>query len=147
MADNHILPKQIGNLRGFSTDSIFIRPSNVADIALNTMTQPDKTIGPRRGYQCQIANIGGFGTSTYDNLVTQQVETITLNQDGNLYKKLQRQIYLYYDGFVGGSITNITTGLNATVTTSSAHNLITGTQVLITGVDGIGAVLRALLIP
>ena len=137
MADNHILTKQIGNLRGFSTDSIFIRPSNVADIALNTMTQPDKTIGPRRGYQCQIANIGGFGTSTYDNLVTQQVETITLNQDGNLYKKLQRQIYLYYDGFVGGSITNITTGLNATVTTSSAHNLITGTQVLITGVDGI----------
>lgn len=137
MPDNHILTKNIGNLRGFSTDSAFIRPSNVATIALNMMKQPDKTDGPRRGYQCQIAAIGGFGTSTYENLTLDMVETITLNADGNLYKKLEKQIYLFYDGIIGGAITGIGPGLNPTVTTSGAHGLIDGTQVLITGVDGI----------
>lgn len=137
MADNHILTRNIGNLRGFSTDSIFIRPSNVADIALNLMTQPDKTMGPRRGYQCQIANIGGFGTATYDNLTTGQVETITINQDGNLYKKLEKQIYLFYDGIIGGNISNVTTGVTPTITTYANHGLITGALVLIDGVQGI----------
>ena len=61
MANNHIITRQIGNLRGFSTDSIFVRPSNVADTAVNIQRAPDGTIQIRRGYQCQIAAIGGLG--------------------------------------------------------------------------------------
>ena len=137
MPDNHILTKQIGNLRGFSTDSIFMRTSNIADLAINLNMLPDKTTGPRRGYQCQVANIGGFGTSTYDNQTSQTPDTITLNSDGLIYKKLQRQIFLYYQGAISVStIDNITNAATAEVKTTVNHGLITGTQVLIEGVDG-----------
>ena len=37
---------------------------NVADVALNIQRAPDGTIQLRRGYQCQIANIGGMGLGT-----------------------------------------------------------------------------------
>ena len=136
MADNHILTKRVGNIRGFSTDSIFIRPPNVSDVALNVNLLPDRTTGPRRGYQCQIADVGGCGDATYDNLSTGEVETVTLDPDGLLYKKYQKQIYLYYDGRVFGSISAATQAANCQITTSAPHGLVTGAKVLITGVDG-----------
>ena len=88
--------KDVGNLRGFSTDSLFIRPSNVAEIALNIMRAPDGTLSPRRGFQCEIAAIGGLGLGTYDNPIINEIECVTINLDGQLYKRIHKKIYLYY---------------------------------------------------
>mgnify|MGYP003508624855 FL=1 len=88
--------KDVGNLKGFSTDSIFIRPSNVAEIALNVMKSPDGSLTPRRGFQCEIAATGGLGLGTYDNPELDEIEMVTIGLDGLLYKRLHKKIYLYY---------------------------------------------------
>lgn len=135
MANNHILTKDIGNLRGFSTDSSFTRPANVADIAQNLQRNPDGTLGPRRGYQCKAADIGGMGTGNYDNPTTGEVETVTIDSDGNLYKLVKKQIYLYYNGRVDGSVTGATQA-NPCEITAPSHGLATGTKVILRNIPG-----------
>ena len=76
MSNNHIITRNIGDLRGFSTSSIFIRPSNVADIAANIQRAPDGTIQLRRGYQCQIAQIGGMGLGTFNDPIAELLTKI-----------------------------------------------------------------------
>ena len=133
----HIITRQIGNLRGFSTDSIYLRPSNVADRAINLQRAPDGTIQLRRGYQCQIAEIGGLGNGTFDDPTTDEVKTVTLGFDGFLYNKLQKQIYFYYNGQVTGDITNVTNPIaDVTNIVSALHGLQTGASVIIRNVGG-----------
>lgn len=131
----HIVTQEIGNLRGFSTDNTFIRPPNVAEIALNLQRAPDKSIQLRRGYQCQIAAIGGMGIGTFDNPAKNQVQTVTIGTDGFLYNKLTKQIYLIYDGQVTGTIIGATQA-NPCEIHSINHNLITGTVIIIRDVNG-----------
>lgn len=137
MANNHIITRNIGNLRGFSTDSIFLRPANVADVALNIQRAPDGTLQLRRGYQCQIANIGGMGTGTFDDPSDNYIITVTLGTDGFLYSKLTRQIFFQYDGRVMGDITDVTNpSADLTNIESVGHGLQTGAKVIIRNVGG-----------
>ncbi len=103
-----MITREIGNLRGFSTDSIFLRPPNVATQAINLQSAPDGTFQIRRGYQCQIAQIGGMGIGTFDDPTTDTIQTVCVGLDGFVYNKLQKQIYLNYDGQVTGNITGLT---------------------------------------
>lgn len=98
--DDHVITQDVGNLNGFSTESIFLKRPNIAEIADNLVKGSDNTFQPRRGYQCQTSDIGGFGDGTFDDVETGSVRTVTINRDGLLYEKLQRQIYMYYDGGV-----------------------------------------------
>ena len=136
MTNNHILTKNIGNLRGFSTDSIYLRPPNVADIANNIQKSPDGTIQLRRGFQVQIAKIGGLGMGTFDDPDQDQIQTVTVSTDGFLYNKLTRQIFLYYDGRLKGNISGVTNASPAVVTTAAPHGLVSGVQVRIRDVQG-----------
>lgn len=135
MANNHIITKQIGNLRGFSTDSIYLRPSNVADTAINIQRAPDGTLQLRRGYQCQIAEIGGMGIGTFNDPIAEAIQTVTIGTNGFLYQKQEKQIYFDYDGQVTGTITNITQANPAQVT-SPLHGLQTGAIIIIRNVNG-----------
>jgi hypothetical protein len=135
MSDNHIITREIGNLRGFSTDSIYLRPSNVADTAVNIQRAPDGTTQLRRGYQCQIAEIGGLGNGTFDDPSIDEVKTVTLGLDGFLYNKLTKQIFFYYDGQVTGAITGVTNS-NPAVVHAPANGLQTGAEVIIRNVGG-----------
>ena len=135
MANNHVITRQIGNLRGFSTDSIFTRPSNVADRAINIQRAPDGTIQLRRGYQCQIGEIGGMGIGTFDDPALDEIQTVTIGLDGFLYNKLTKQIYFYYDGQVTAAITNISQANPAEVT-SVGHGLATGAVLLLQNIVG-----------
>lgn len=137
MSNNHVITKEIGNLRGFSTDNFYIRPPNVADRAINLQRGPDKSLQIRRGYQCQISDIGGLGNGTFDDPETNTVQTVTLGFDGQLYNKLTRQIYFYYDGQKSGAITDATQ-TNPCVIESIGHNLIDGTIITIDEVNGMG---------
>lgn len=85
MANNHVLTKTYSVLRGFSTDSKYVRPANVADLAVNIIRLPDGTLSPRRGYQVQIDDIGGLGSGVYDNKETGIVGPVCIHRDGNLY--------------------------------------------------------------
>lgn len=137
MANNHIITRNIGNLRGFSTDSIFLKPSNVADKALNIQRAPDGTLQLRRGYQCQIADTGGAGLGTFDNPATNSVVTATLGLDGFLYNKLTRQIFFQYDGRIMGDISDVTNpSADLTNIESVGHGLETGAQLIIRNVGG-----------
>lgn len=138
MANNHIITRQIGNLRGISTDSIFLRPSNVADRAFNLQRAPDRTLQLRRGYQCQIAEIGGMGNGTFDDPATDEVHTITISTDGFVYNKLEKQIYFYYNGQVTGQITGMTNA-NPCVVESIGHGLQTGAQIIVRDVNGMNS--------
>lgn len=131
----HVITKEIGNLRGFSTDSIFLRPPNVADKAINLQRAPDGTTQLRRGYQCQISEIGGMGNGTFDDPVTGEVKTVTLGTDGFLYDKLTKQIYFYYNGQVTGTISGVTQANPAQVI-SASHGLQTGAIIIIRDVNG-----------
>jgi hypothetical protein len=131
----HLITRHIGDLRGFSTDSIFTRPANVADVAINIQRAPDGTTQLRRGYQCQIAQIGGMGTGTFDDPATDLIQTVTIGLDGFLYNKVTKQIYFYYDGQITGSITGATQA-NPTQITSVGHGLITGAIIIIRNVGG-----------
>lgn len=135
MPNNHIVTKEIGNLRGFSTDSIFTRPPNIADVAINLQRAPDNTLQLRRGYQCQIAEIGGLGNGTFDDPVTDEIHTVTVALNGFLYNKLTKQIYFYYNGQVTGAITNAAQ-TNPVQITAPTHNLQTGAVLIIRDVDG-----------
>lgn len=135
MANNHKITRHIGDLRGFSTDSIFTRPANVADVAINIQRAPDGTTQLRRGYQCQIAQIGGMGTGTFDDPATDLIQTITIGMDGFLYNKVTKQIYFYYDGQITGVITGASQA-NPCQITSVGHGLITGAIVIIRNVGG-----------
>src|SRR5574338_46303 len=135
MSNNHLISRNIGNLRGFSTDSIYLRPPNVADKAINIQKAPDGTFQLRRGYQAQIGQIGGMGVGTFDNPATNEVQTVCIGLDGFLYNKLTRQIFFYYNGQITGNITNITQ-TNPAIVTSVGHGLITGAQVIIKEVEG-----------
>jgi len=135
MANNHIITRHIGDLRGFSTDSIFIRPANVADTAINIQRAPDKTTQLRRGYQCQISDIGGMGIGTFDETASNEVQTATIGTDGFLYSKVTRQISFYYFGQVSGIITGITQANPASVT-SAAHGLQTGAILVLDEIEG-----------
>lgn len=135
MSNNHLITRQIGNLRGFSTDSIFLRPANVADRAINIQRAPDRTLQLRRGYQCQISEIGGLGMGTFDDPVTDEDRTVCIGFNGFLYNKLTKQIFFYYDGQVTGTITGATQA-NPCEITSVAHGLQTGAQVIIRNVGG-----------
>lgn len=137
MANNRVLTRDIGNLRGFSTSSPFTRPSNVADKSINIQKAPDDTMQLRRGYQCQIATIGGMGIGTFDDPSVDEVKTVTVGLDGYLYNKLQKQIFIYYNGQVTGVITNITNpSADLTQVTSVGHGLQTGASVIIRNVVG-----------
>lgn len=137
MSNNHVVTRQIGNLRGFSTQSIFFRPPNVADKAINIQRGPDETLQLRRGYQCQIGEIGGLGNGTFDDPVADEVQAVTLGVDGYLYLKLTQQIYLYYNGQVSKAIQNITNPSGTIVNVVSAsHGLATGAIVIIRNLDG-----------
>lgn len=136
MSNNHVITRHVGNLRGFSTDSIFVRPPNVATAAINLQTAPDGTIQLRRGYQCQIGAIGGMGIGTFDDPAIDAVQTVCIGTDGFAYVKLNRQVYLEYNGQETGSILGITNA-NPAVVHSTAHGLIDGTQVIIRNVGGL----------
>lgn len=135
MSNNHIVTKNIGNLRGFSTASTFMRPPNVADRAINIQRAPDGTLQLRRGYQCQIAQVGGMGLGTFNDPVSEIIETVTIGMDGFLYKKEEKQIYFYYNGQVSGAITGAAT-TNPCQITSVGHGLQTGAMVIIRNVNG-----------
>lgn len=135
MANNHKITKDIGNLRGFSTNSSYMRSPNIASVARNIQRYPDKNLGTRRGYQCQIAHIGGLGTSTYDNPITNEIETVTLNTDGNLYKRLKKNLFFYYNGRKFGTITGATQAFPCEITAPS-HGLSTGTILKLQNIPG-----------
>lgn len=137
MSNNHQITRNIGNLRGFSTDSSFVRPANVADKAINIQRAPDQSLQLRRGYQCQIANIGGMGIGTFDNPEKDSVLTVCIGTDGYLYNKIERQIYFQYDGRIMGNITNVTNpSADLTNIESIGHGLQTGAQLIIESVGG-----------
>ncbi len=135
MAKGRLITREIGNLRGFSTDSIFLRPPNVATQAINLQSAPDGTFQIRRGYQCQIAQIGGMGIGTFDDPTTDTIQTVCVGLDGFVYNKLQKQIYLNYDGQVTGNITGLTNA-NPGKVHSVGHGLINGTKVILRNVGG-----------
>ena len=112
-----------------------MRPANVADIAINIQRAPDRTLQLRRGYQCQISEIGGLGLGTFDDPTIDDVKTVTLGTDGFLYEKEQKQIFFYYDGQITGSIIGVTNG-NPAIVHSVAHGLQTGAIVIIRNVGG-----------
>src|SRR5271156_3437138 len=123
MGNNHFITRQIGNLRGFSTDSLFLRPSNVATDAINLQRAPDGTLQLRRGYQCQIGQTGGMGIGTFDDPADDVINTVCVGMDGFLYKKLDKQIYLYYNGQITGSIVSVTDVGGLVNIESTAHGL------------------------
>lgn len=132
MSNNHIITKDIGNLRGFSTDSIFLRPSNVADRAINLQKSPDRTIQIRRGYQCQIADIGGMGGGTFDDPDSNYIQTCVISTDGFLYNKLTKQFIIYYENKITGVITDVT-NTNPAVVEDVGHGLQSGAIITISG--------------
>ena len=74
-------------------------------------------------------------TGTFEDPVLNKINTVTLNLDGLLYNKLERQIFLYYDGQITGTITGATQA-NPCVITSVDHGLITGAVIIIRNVSG-----------
>lgn len=100
----HVITKTYDNLRGFSTDNIYARPPQVADQAFNIHKNTDESFGPRRGYQCETANIGGQGFATLDTPCRCGIEKVCLHRDGNLYRELVRNIFIKYDllSFISG---------------------------------------------
>lgn len=108
----------------------------MADIANNIQKAPDGTMQLRRGFQVQIAKIGGLGLGTFDDPDDDQIQTVTVSTDGYLYNKLTRQIFLNYDGRLKGSISGVSNASPAVVTTSAPHGLVSGVQVRIRDVQG-----------
>lgn len=92
----HIITRTYENLKGFSTDSIYLRPPNVAQDAINIHRDPDGTFTPRRGFQCETADIGGLGLASFDNPCRCGIELVCVHRDGNLYRRLSNQINISY---------------------------------------------------
>jgi hypothetical protein len=133
MSNNHVITRDIGNLRGISTDSIFLRPSNVAEKATNLQKSPDGTIQIRRGYQAQTSGIGGMGIGTFDDPATDEIRTIAVGVDGQVYNKQTKQFILYYNAIVSGVITDASNS-NPVEMESVAHGLLPGAVVTIRGI-------------
>lgn len=93
----HIITRTYNNLKGFSTDSIYLRPPNVSDQAINMHREPDGSFAPRRGYQCEIANIGGLGCATFDNPCRCGIEIVCVHRDGNLYRRINQTITIRFN--------------------------------------------------
>jgi hypothetical protein len=132
---SRLVTQQIGNLKGFSTASIFMRVSNIADKAINLQRSPDGSLQIRRGFQAETSGIGGLGNGSFDNPMTGMSNVVTLSTDGQLYNRLTKQIYFYYDGRKIGAVTGATNG-NPCEITCVAHLLVTGTKIIIRGVAG-----------
>ena len=92
----HIITRTYENLKGFSTDSIYLRPPNVAQDAINIHRDPDGTFTPRRGFQCETADIGGLGITTFDNPCRCGIELVCVHRDGNLYRRVSNEINISY---------------------------------------------------
>lgn len=97
----HVLTKEYSILRGFSTDSKFVRPANVSDKDVNMMSLPDETFSPRRGYQVQEDEIGGLGISVYKNSDTNEAQKICIHKDGNLYIEKQGSMTISFNDVSG----------------------------------------------
>lgn len=80
---DHILTKDYSVLRGFSTNSKFARPANVADKAVNMMRLPGGAFSPRRGYHIQSDTYGGLGNGVYESDGVSK--PVCISRDGNLY--------------------------------------------------------------
>lgn len=135
MSNNHVITRDIGNLRGISTDSIFLRPSNVAEVAQNIQKAPDGTLQLRRGYQAQTSGIGGMGIGTFDDPALNEIRTIAVGTNGQVYNKLTKQLIIYYEATTTGVITGIS-NTNPAVVTSVAHNLMPNAIITIRNVGG-----------
>lgn len=98
MPNNHLITKNYLNLSGYSTNSIYYRSPNISTVAENLYRYPDGTLSPRRGYQAQLAAIGGLGCSTYKNPLSQVLEVVCLNYDGNLYDEQTNTLTISYSG-------------------------------------------------
>lgn len=97
-AKKHIIKRTEKGLKGFSTDSQYIRPLHIADKAVNIMRQPDGSTSPRRGYQVQCADIGGLGNSVYEDLEQQETVPVTIDKDGNLYLQQTGTLTIAFSG-------------------------------------------------
>lgn len=80
-----ILSKTYSVLRGFSTDSKYVRPANVSEKVINMFRLPDGTLAPRRGYQVEEDDIGGLGMYKYEDFDTGETIPVCIHRDGNLY--------------------------------------------------------------
>ena len=94
----HVITKTYSRLRGFSTDSKYVRPSEVADIIVNMMRLPDGTFAPRRGYQVVASNRGGLGNGVYEDIDTNKTIPVTIDIDGNLYLKEEGSMTISFNG-------------------------------------------------
>ena len=93
-----VLTKTYSQLRGFSTDSKYVRPAPVADIAVNINRLPDGTMAPRRGYQVKADDIGGYGTAVYEDIPNGDTYPVAISKDGNLYKILDGTLTIAFSG-------------------------------------------------
>lgn len=92
----HIITRSYTNLKGFSTDSIYLKPPNISQEAINIHRDPDGTFTPRRGFQCETADIGGLGITSFDNPCRCGIELVCVNRDGNLYRRIEKPINIAY---------------------------------------------------
>ncbi len=93
----HIITRQYQNLKGFSTDSIYLRPPNVSEKAINIHRDPDGSFTPRRGFQCEAADIGGLGITSFDSPCRCGIELVCVNSDGLLYRRISNQIHISFN--------------------------------------------------
>lgn len=93
-----VLTKTYYELRGFSTDSKYVRPAPVADLAVNINRLPDGTFAPRRGYQIKANEVGGYGCAIYEDIPNSDAYPVTISKDGNLYKILDGTLTIAFSG-------------------------------------------------
>lgn len=91
----HVITKEYGTIKGWSTASKYVRPFNVCEDAVNLMRLADGTHSPRRGYQAAGMDIGGLGISTYD-APDGGIELICVHRDGNLYKLVEGSVAIQF---------------------------------------------------
>lgn len=95
MARTHLITKTYSTIRGWSTDSKYVRDANVLEVGVNCIRLPDGTYSPRRGYQGVSADIGGLGLFTYDSK-NRGTEVLCINRDGNLYRLVEGSLTMSY---------------------------------------------------
>lgn len=95
----HVITKTYARLRGFSTDSKYVRPAEVADILVNMMRLPDGTFSPRRGYQVIASDRGGLGNGVYEDIDEGITKEVTIDLDGNLYIKEVGSMTISFNGY------------------------------------------------
>lgn len=93
-----VLTKTYSQLRGFSTDSKYVRPAPVADLAVNINRLPDGTFAPRRGYQVKADSVGGYGCAIYEDIPNGETYPVAVSKDGNLYKILEGTLNIAFSG-------------------------------------------------